>query len=84
MARVLALEEIPKTYGKAALWIECRVKGFRPYVALYKYTDPPFLVLVVSTVPDRVYLDRSRYRIFWRAWNRMPTAEEIQAEPWTE
>lgn len=81
-ARVLDLEEIPPTYGKVAVWIECRVKGFRPYVALYKYEHHPDFVFVVSTIPDRVFLDKSRYKISWRAWNGKPTEAEIEAEAW--
>ena len=82
MSRVMRLEEIPRTYGKNAVWIECRVKGFRPYVALYKYEDAGRYVFVVSTIPDKVYLDKQRYGIAWRAWNRRPDAMEVLIEPW--
>ena len=84
LSRVLKLEEIPYTYGKRAVWIELRVKSYRPYVALYKFQDRENMVFVVSTAPDRVFLDRSQYRISWRAWNRLPDQDERKAEPWIE
>ena len=84
LSRVLSPDELPGTYGKRAVWIEMRVTGYRPSVALYKFRDRDYLVFVVSTAPDRIYLDRSQYRISWRAWNRMPDKDEREAEKWLE
>ena len=83
MARVLKLEEIPRTYGKTAVWIEMR--GFRKaFVSLYKDEYRPWLVFVSSTQPDDRYLDTAMYRIKWRAWNRRPDEAEMEAEAWCD
>ena len=83
MARVLKLEEIPRTYGKTAVWIEMRDVR-HAFVNLYKHEHRPWFVFVSSTQPDELYLDTAMYRIKWRAWNRRPDEAEMEAEVWRD
>lgn len=82
MPRVLKLNEIPRTYGQNAVWIEMRQRGNVPAVALYKYEHHPWLVFVVSTAPDETYLMKTEYNRTWRVWNRRPDPAELEMEKW--
>lgn len=81
-ARLLSPEEIPDTYGKRAVWIEMR--GSLPLVALFRYLEKGKLSFVISAYPARIALDRSRYRISWRVWDRPPAREDMLLERWID
>ena len=83
MARVLKLEEIPRTYGKTAVWIEKRDVR-KAYVNLFKYEHRPWFVFVSSSLPYEQHLNTAMYRIIWRAWNRRPDEAEMKAEAWRD
>ena len=77
--RVMALSEIPATYGTEAIWLETH--DTRPRIALFDHETGGCLMLY-DILDGRKKWRKDLYGREWRCWNTVPDSVMLALEPW--